>query len=487
MSPSLLTLKNLEDFHVWPIKHRHWTFEVIEDEFHNIWLRTHDLRGFYEKFPKDKELTVTHRSAMLYAKDIKAYYLSERAMGLELRRSKSHSSHNDVLKFLDWFDRNVTQVAAKKRGNTHQTKLNHHRQLHEQKISDGPVPANRVSPQLEAITVPFTPEERWAMERESNQARRVYHHEARPFRTTWKDWAHGHASVRMDYLLSFWRGERNLFLTFGVAMLVAYMPQWILNLLVPNSLDWTSSYRRVMWAFALVVPIALICSIVYTVAMSRSTRHAWRVPGGKLWATTFYLLVIPIGPMIFFVNYDSEMVEYWWANVRGNYHPMEIYADPHLGRIVTRGAMQFGSADALQQALERSPHYTLIQIESPGGFVIEGMRMAQIVAKHKLDTVSMERCASACTFVLAAGVDRYLGPNVNVGFHRSGSKYGSVGDGWNDTDYKIAKYYRDRGVDEEFVEKALTPSIREIWFAPHEDMYAAGYANLRWDERKSGY
>jgi predicted NAD/FAD-binding protein len=59
--------------------------------------------------------------------------------------------------------------------------------------------------------------------------------------------------------------------------------------------------------------------------------------------------------------------------------------------------------------------------------------------------------------------------------------------GWSETDHQIANYYRARGVTEAFVEKALLPSIRKIWLAPHDDMVAAGYANKRWDERKTGY
>ena len=37
-----------------------------------------------------------------------------------------------------------------------------------------------------------------------------------------------------------------------------------------------------MWAFALVVPLALVCTVVYTIAITRSTANAWKQPGGKL-------------------------------------------------------------------------------------------------------------------------------------------------------------------------------------------------------------
>jgi hypothetical protein len=482
-----LVLKTLEDYRVWPVKHRHWIFEVVEDENHQIWIKTQDLRFFYENFPSDKALKAVSARSMIFAKDTKSHYLAYRAVHMELRKSKNHSSHSDVLKFLDWFERNVTQVATKKRSNLRLDEANDHRQHHESKISDGPIPIRLAPPQLDEPTVPFTKEERWAMEQSSEEVRRVFHPDARPIRTTWREWARTHLLNHLDYSASFWRGERNLFWTFCAGLLVALVPQWIFGMLVPDSLDWTTGYKRVMWAYALMVPISAICATLFVVSMTRSTRHAWRLPAGKIWATAFYLLVIPVGPWIFMGGYDGEMLEYWWASVRGQYEPINVYADPHLGRIVVKGPMNFGSADAFQAVLDKNPKFTLVQIESPGGFVLEGMRMAQVTSSRKLDTVSMERCASACTFVLAAGSDRYLGPDAKVGFHRSGTRYGPVGSGWNETDHQIAKYYRDRGVNEAFVNKALEPSIRQIWFAPHADMYTAGYATLMWSERKTGY
>jgi hypothetical protein len=482
-----LVLKNLDDYRAWPVKHRHWEFEVVESSTHEIWVSTKDLRTFYDALPSDKLLKGTYYRTMLYVKSTKDYYLSERSMRMELRRGKSHPQNVDILKFLDWFERNVTQVAVKKRTNARLDDANTFRQDQAQKIVVGPSPASLAPPRLDEATVPFTKEERWAIERDSDDIQKVYHADARPIRTTWKDWGHGHLRQRLDYVASFWRGERNLFLTFCVCLLLATVPNLFLRVLLPEALDWTEHYRRLMWASALIVPVVALWAIVFLVSMTRSTYRAWSAPAGKLWATTFYLLVLPVVPWIYFSHYDSEMLEYWWASVRGKYEPIAVYADPHLGRIVVRGAMKFGSAEALQLALDKNPKYTLIQIESPGGFVIEGMRMAQMVEKRKLDMVSLDECASACTLVLAAGGDRYLGPDVEVGFHRSGTRYGPIQSGWSETDHKIAEYYRSRGTNNAFIEKALTPSIRQIWIAAHADMYEAGFANLKWAERKVGY
>jgi hypothetical protein len=371
-------LKNLDEYDTWPVKHRHWEFDVVENSNHDIWVSTKDLRLFFNAFPSDKVLKGTYYRTMLYVKSTKEHFLSERSMRMEFRKAKTHSQYSDLLKFLDWFDRNVTQVAAKKRGNTRLDDANAFREDNAQKISFGPVPASLAPPQLEDATVPFAKEERWAMEQDSDEIKKVYHVEARPIRTTWKEWGHAHLHESLDYVFSFWRGERNLFLTFVVCFLLAKIPNLLFGMMVPESMDWTEHYRRLMWAFALIVPVATLWAVHFVVSMTRSTRTAWTLPAGKIWATTFYLLVLPVAPWVFFSYYDGEMVEYWWASARGRYEPIAVYADPHLGRIVVRGEMHYGSAEAMQSVLDKNPKFTLVQIESPGGFVIEGMRMAQM-------------------------------------------------------------------------------------------------------------
>jgi hypothetical protein len=166
---------------------------------------------------------------------------------------------------------------------------------------------------------------------------------------------------------------------------------------------------------------------------------------------------------------------------------MTIYADPHLGRIVAQGPMDFGSSEALLDVLKKNPGYTLLEMESPGGFVIEGLRMAQLVSERHLDTVTLDRCASSCTLVMVTGKDRYLGPNARVGFHRSGIAHVFEDYGWSQVDYQIADHYRKFGTNEEFITRALKEPMFRIWWAPHEDMVSAGFASADWADRKAGY
>ena len=481
-------LKNLSDYAVWPVKHRHWIFEVAEDEAHGIWVRTRDLRTFWEKFPPDRELKATHSSALIYANDSKSYYIAQRAMRQILLRSKSHSFHPEVLKFLDWFDRNVGRVAENKRTGERLEGINTHREQHEQSLHLGPLRPGLVSPRMEESTLTLSQEERWALAKEESDTPKVFHPEARVLRMGWREWLVQGLPAAQTWLGAVWRGEANVWLTFGLAALLAVFPSMVLKALVPeHAEDWPQAIGRLLWGHVLMAALSLVIALFILVVTTRCTRRCMGMRGTRWAALALYCVVLSFLPELAVGNFDRGLLASWWDQVRGFEQPVEVQADVQLGRIVLRGQIGFGSSEALRQVLERNPRLTLLEVESPGGYAIEGFRMAQLISRHGLDTVAFGECYSACTLLFAAGKVRYLGPDAALGFHRSGRKYSPVGDGWSKTDHAMADYYAERGVQQDFIQKALTPSIAGLWVAPHGEQFAAGYASLRWSERKPGY
>ena len=128
-----------------------------------------------------------------------------------------------------------------------------------------------------------------------------------------------------------------------------------------------------------------------------------------------------------------------------------------------------------------------MEVESPGGYVYEGLAMARLIEQNKMDTVSLGVCASACTLLLAAGQERYLGKDALIGFHRSGGYRILNTSSWSGTDYQMANYYRSRNTQDDFIRRALGAPFSAIWIPEHWEMFASGYATKRWGERKSGY
>jgi hypothetical protein len=74
-----------------------------------------------------------------------------------------------------------------------------------------------------------------------------------------------------------------------------------------------------------------------------------------------------------------------------------------------------------------------------------------------------------------------------VGFHRSGRDYINVSKSWTSADYAIADYYKSRSTTDDFIKKALDTPFNSIWFPEQGQMFTAGYATKRWDERGAGY
>jgi hypothetical protein len=55
------------------------------------------------------------------------------------------------------------------------------------------------------------------------------------------------------------------------------------------------------------------------------------------------------------------------------------------------------------------------------------------------------------------------------------------------TDGEIAEHYEKYGTSVGVVQNALKEPMHRIWVAPHEETYAAGYANKERNERRAGY
>lgn len=478
--------KTLDEFHVWSAKYRHWMFEVAESGEHKIWVATKDLREMFQHFPDDQRLKTMCASFMFYAKDLKAHFIQDEAMHRIMGQIPRLKTSPEARKFLDWFDRNIGVVARNKRRNRALDEHNETQEHRSHEVLIGPLPGSLAPPHLTDPTRPHTEREQWRLDAKDLDTPRVYRPELRPLVMTWPQWIGLKAQQLAGYCGAIWRGERSLFETIVVGLLQYYLPLQIMSAILPEDLDFSRQYLFILWLNLGLMFFALGCAVLLAVSLMRCTRRSWALHGGWLWATTIFLVFIPLVPVVAGNGWERQLVEEWWDVVRGKNWPAQVYADPILGRIVITGEFRLGSADAFEAVVKANKKLRVVQIESPGGYVTEGFRMARLIEQYKLSTVSFEDCHSACTFLLVAGETRYLGPKVMVGFHRSGTKYGLVGDGWSWTDQRIARYYQSRGVRAAFIRRALTPSIREIWIAPHAQMYEAGYATMRWEERPAG-
>jgi len=95
----------------------------------------------------------------------------------------------------------------------------------------------------------------------------------------------------------------------------------------------------------------------------------------------------------------------------------QIQLLPGGREIEIRGALAAGTAARLRQALEAHPQVRFVHLNSPGGWVTEGERLARVIHARRLGTYTATGCYSACVLAFAAGRPRVLNPDARLGLH----------------------------------------------------------------------
>lgn len=98
-------------------------------------------------------------------------------------------------------------------------------------------------------------------------------------------------------------------------------------------------------------------------------------------------------------------------------HPAQVRLLPGGREIEIRGPLEAGVAARLNRLLSGHPDVRFIHLNSPGGWVTEGERLAQVIHARHLGTYSATGCYSACVLAFAAGTPRVLNPDARLGLH----------------------------------------------------------------------
>lgn len=449
----------------WPARYKASTLEIYEAAGHRPWIAASEVRKVLPSLRPDKQLAKEYPSGFEKRDKGPRLFFSESALTAELKWMRS----NDALMFLAWLEKTVFYPMSRKRDGSPPLKAMTARPRDEEDADDGEdlhIPVRKLPPAPKPLRV-------------------------RPEPNTLKKTAlrrTGFAS-----LVDIWRGESELTHTIVVGGLALFGWTFLVAIVIGAITDpsrYNGHYILKQWVVLLCIlslagALVWWCTGVMRCALRRHREGSSFIGSmmGFIFGVTMFFLLIPIP-----LQMAGELLSGWWRTTTGTeLNSADVIHDKFLGRIVVKGELGFGTYQKLEQALKTSPKLTLVEIESPGGYVIEGLAMARLIEKNRLDTVSFEECQSACTYLLVAGEERYLGPAVKVGFHRSWSFIHGIGTGWNRLDHEVADYYRSRSTDHAFVQRALDTPGNRMWLPTHGEMFTAGYATKRWDERKSGY
>ncbi len=113
---------------------------------------------------------------------------------------------------------------------------------------------------------------------------------------------------------------------------------------------------------------------------------------------------------------------------------------------------------------------------SPGGSVLEGVKLADVVRDEKIATSvsGTAKCASACFMVFAAGSEKYVSYTAQVGVHGASDEHGRETAQSSAATISMARIAQELGVPPSIIGKmVVTPPDEILWLTP-DDLRSMG-------------
>lgn len=131
--------------------------------------------------------------------------------------------------------------------------------------------------------------------------------------------------------------------------------------------------------------------------------------------------------------------------------------------LVILGAISLGFYDRFVAALEKNPQAKIVALGSPGGAVVEAVKVGYLVRSRGLETTQFGDCYSACPIVFLGGQKRTVWDQTRaMGFHEVSVDGEAVGH--DDPVYSLLyRYISDMGANPQQI-------ISWMWSAPPNQM-----------------
>jgi hypothetical protein len=142
--------------------------------------------------------------------------------------------------------------------------------------------------------------------------------------------------------------------------------------------------------------------------------------------------------------------------------------------IAGRGPIVHGDAARLERALASVPdgkHIVGLALDSPGGTVVDGAQLAQIIRERGMAVVvpANSKCASACFLMFAAAPHRLAAGDALIGVHGA-SDHGKDTDVAKEMTTIMARKAAELGVPSAIIGKMVVTSPSRVEWLTHEDL-----------------
>lgn len=153
-----------------------------------------------------------------------------------------------------------------------------------------------------------------------------------------------------------------------------------------------------------------------------------------------------------------------------------LTVSPDGSTLIFDGEITFGLTKRMRHLSEKNPGVSQVALAGPGGLIAEARGAARVIRQNGWDTRAAGLCASACTLLFAAGMERSLGPDGQLGFHSYTLLFKS---GLPQIDLhreqeKDRAFLLQQGVSAEFVERIFTVPSAELWLPGRDELHRGG-------------
>lgn len=284
------------------------------------------------------------------------------------------------------------------------------------------------------------------------------------------------------YFVRHWRGETGLMTAiFGGGVLVAGAVLAIK--LLKGPVDITLHYR--LSALIYVMQLAVVSGGMYW--WGRGVLHStqrWIAADRSLFAALL-AAALGFGSVLYglsnMVDTDKQyfLTDFFTIMLDADNKP-DVRYDAIANRVVLNGELGFGTTIRVRKLLLDHPQARSIELKSYGGRVAEGFGLMRLIAENKWETYVRAECMSACVDAYIGGAKRYVASSAKFGLHRAGVYWQAGGDGLSNVDIIFANNLRAIGVDEDFIQRGLKPSLHQIYLPTPEEVLSARLATAEW-------
>ena len=137
-----------------------------------------------------------------------------------------------------------------------------------------------------------------------------------------------------------------------------------------------------------------------------------------------------------------------------------------------RGDIKHGDYVKFRSQFDGERRIAGLDLESPGGLLNEGVRIAMLTRQKRLATFVAQQCDSVCAFIFLLGRKRYVSGEAKIGVHAVGNDYGSEDGGTIRDTISFARLSAKLRIPSAIIGKMVTTPPRKIALLDQADLSA---------------